>query len=384
MQTFLRTLVSASLLIACIEAWQCPCGYYCPDPVEKYKAPVLCPVGFTCPEGQYNKTSLPRTCYAGRQCPVAGLCTPLACPCGYYCPSNSSAPTLCKKGFYCPENSTTPKSCKPGECPNSGTCARQCPNGCDENNPPQGFFCVNQYPICLYGCTDVAFCPGSTVLPRPTTRVTNQVALVTTTTPKTYTCGFYVPPGAPSEVPCRKGYYCPSGATPSAQIVPVKCPGGYECPQGACLPTPCPCGYKCPEGSPARIECQPPYYCPSPLATSQTACPVGYKCDRPGLCNATACPPGTFVSCAGKRSCDPCPAGRYCPAATSSLLCPAGGFCAGGSSAPAPCPPRYYCPAGADHPHPCPGGTTSPGGAHSSRQCAARRLLADRLVADWR
>ena len=385
MQFVFAVLLAVTLGFSCVNAWQCECGYYCPDPITKYKSPIICPVGYYCPKGVYNQTSQARSCYVGHYCPTTGLCAALDCPCGYYCPANSTAPIQCPAGYYCPAKTsslTKALKCNTGECPTPGLCQKQCPNGCDENNPPPGYFCINQYPLCEFACYDVAYCPGTSVFPRPTTaKTTNKVARTTTPTPPTYTCGFYVPAGSAVEVPCRLGYYCPPGATPSTPIVPVPCPGGYECPTGSCEPKPCPCGYKCPVGAEVKIECEPPFYCPSPLATTQTLCPIGYKCDRPGMCNATACPPGTYVSCGGKISCGACDAGRYCPSVTTSTLCPVGSYCPPGSSAPTQCPAGSYCILGSSAPTACPAGTWSAAGAVSKLHCTSRRLLLNRIIA---
>ena len=384
--------------LAIVDAWQCECGYYCPDPIKKYMDPKLCPVGSYCLQGLYNKTSLPYSCTPGRQCPYPGLCAAIGCPCGTYCPAGSSQPIKCTKNTYCPTNSSKPILCHAGECPFDGMCAKKgstTPASCPEPRcdplapPPPGFVCLDDPALgCGLICIDPAFCPSTTEGPNTKPPDTsNQIKRTSTTTQPTYTCGFYIPhqerrSDGIQEQPCKPGYYCPLGPTPSTPIVPLKCPGGYVCGPGTCTPVPCPCGYKCPEGSATKIKCQPPFYCPNALATSQTVCPIGFKCDKPGLCNATACQPGTFVSCAGKQSCDQCPKGRYCPTATSSVLCPKGFFCPQGSSAPKQCPAAAYCPLGSEHPSPCPEGKSSSPGSHSESQCTSRRTLDETLLSE--
>lgn len=372
--------VSAQLLYVA-NAWECPCGSYCP---VTYKNPIVCPVGSYCLKGAYNKTTQPYSCTPGRLCDVPGLCAAKPCPCGYYCPRGSSAPILCRKGTYCPANSSKETRCTTGDknCASAGQCSRtpqttpsapKCPEPtCDPDNAPPGYFCLNDPAFgCGLFCYDENYCPGSTVYPPKGTKTTapNQVPKTTTKAVPTYTCGFYVPPSTVSEVPCKAGYYCPAGLTPSTPIVPVKCPAGFYCDPGTCTPEPCKCGYKCPAGSAQPTQCQPPFYCPDPKATNQTICPIGYKCDKPGMCNATVCPLGTYVSCAGKISCDACPAGRYCPEVTQSVLCREGYYCPPGSSAPTVCPAGSYCPLGSSAPVACPNGMSSEAGCKSKSKC---------------
>ena len=97
---------SALLLFACaslsvVDAWYCDCGFYCPDPIKKFRAPVVCPAGSYCKRSAYNATSQPIPCPAGSSC-GKGACLPVDCPCGYKCPPKSSAPILCQSPFYCP------------------------------------------------------------------------------------------------------------------------------------------------------------------------------------------------------------------------------------------------------------------------------------------
>ena len=93
-------LLFAAASVSVVDATYCDCGYYCPDPIKRYKAPVICPVGSYCPKGKYNATSFPVPCTAGRQCPTQVVCTPLPCPCGSICPEGSSAPIQTKPGTY--------------------------------------------------------------------------------------------------------------------------------------------------------------------------------------------------------------------------------------------------------------------------------------------
>ena len=358
-----------------VDAWYCQCGTYCPNATLPYQHPLTCPVGYYCPVGGYLKQTFPVPCPAGHLCSKTGLCVPPGCPCGFYCPKGSSAALPCGVGTYSAGNSSKCTACDPANlCAQPETCKPQCPSPqCNPLDQPPGFVCYNDPVLgCSPVCVEPSIC-GTTPPTKPPTTAPGGINRQVSTTPAPYTCGYYVPPGFPQspayEQPCRSGYYCPLGPTPSTPIVPVKCPGGYYCGRGTCTPLNCTCGFKCPAGSSAPIECQPPYYCPNQLATSQTLCPIGYKCDQPGLCAPTPCPPGTFVTCAGKVSCDACAKGRYCPTVTTTVLCPAGYYCPGGVSAPTPCTANHYCHLGSAEPIHCPDGKTSPAGSSSKSQC---------------
>ena len=333
---FWYVILSAALL-SNVDAWDCPCGSYCPNATLPYQHPVTCPVGYYCPQGLYLQQTFAVPCKAGYICPRSGMCTYLPTKCGYFAPQKSSAAQPCPAGTYSKGNSSQCTACVPASlCPKPATCS------------PLSASKTTSNPI---------------IVKRPTS----------TTTPAPFKCGFYLPHGFPQlasyEQPCRSGYYCPAGATPLTPISPIKCPAGYYCGKETCHPVPCSCGYKCPAGSSAPIASQPPYYIPNQLATNQTLCPIGHKCDQPAMCNATACANGTYVSCAGKKTCDPCPAGRYCPTVTKSVLCPAGSFCAAGVAWPTKCPANHFCPLGSSGPIACKAGATSGEGSKSVHSC---------------
>ena len=100
-------------IISPAQAWNCPCGSFCPDPVKKYKAPILCPAGSYCTEGGFNQTSFPIQCPAGYQCPRQGLCAPRVCPSSSFCVAGSSRPVPCPANTTCPANSSTPVQISP-------------------------------------------------------------------------------------------------------------------------------------------------------------------------------------------------------------------------------------------------------------------------------
>ena len=114
--------LSAAFLYV-VEANYCDCGHYCPDPVKKWHAPLICPAGSYCPRSAYNATSFPTPCPAGSYC-AQGVCSPTACPCGYKCPPKSSAAIKCQSPFYCPgTKNSVQKICPIGyKCDQAGMC----------------------------------------------------------------------------------------------------------------------------------------------------------------------------------------------------------------------------------------------------------------------
>ena len=261
----------------------CPCGYYCPDPLLRYKHPVICPIGYYCPTGAYNKTSFAKKCTAGSLCPKTGLCTPEPCPCGYYCPSGSSVPKPCPVDHYCPANSAKPKNCTTKSlCPNSRQCAPYKTSGkpgttpppvcvpkpsCDPLHPPPGYICSTDPTIgCGLICYDPSVCqPPPPPLTVAKTTPKNLVSHPPTTTPRPTTppppcrtCppGLWVAQYCADDCdnyqcgPCQEGRYCPRYDGTS-----TLCPAGYYCPLGSSAPTPCPANSYCVLGSKAATPC---------------------------------------------------------------------------------------------------------------------------------
>ena len=183
-QSAVLLLAAASLSV--VDAWYCDCGKYCPDPVKKFRAPVICPAGSYCQKSAYNATSHPTPCPAGSYCPE-GACSPIDCPCGYKCPPKSPAPIECQSPFYCPGTKNSAQTL--------------CPIG--------------------YKCDTPGMCEAIKCLP-----------------------GTYVScAGKKSCDACPKGRFC---ATPTSSVL---CPAGFFCPEGSSAPQPCPVGKACPLGS---------------------------------------------------------------------------------------------------------------------------------------
>jgi hypothetical protein len=182
--TALLLLAAASL--SAVDAWNCACGFYCPDPVKKFRAPLVCPAGSFCKRSGYNATSFPTPCPAGSFCPK-GSCAPSDCPCGYKCPPKSPDMIQCQPPFYCPGTKNSAQTL----CPIGAKCDE--PGMCEIKKCPPGTF---------------VSCAGKK------------------------TCDL-----------CPKGRFC---ATPTSSVL---CPAGFFCPEGSSAPTPCPADKSCPLGS---------------------------------------------------------------------------------------------------------------------------------------
>ncbi len=113
-----------------IKMLQCPVGYYCPTPKEKYK----CRNGTFCPTGTINEYScdmnrllqttltipaedkfvlellLNNEPYKGNYCPENATSPTIKCESGWYCP-NSAIKYQCPYGSYCKAQSLFPTKC---------------------------------------------------------------------------------------------------------------------------------------------------------------------------------------------------------------------------------------------------------------------------------
>lgn len=102
---------------------------------------------------------------------------------------------------------------------------------------------------------------------------------------------------------------------------------------------------------------------PALAAGAGGRCPAGYFCAR-GSSSPSPCPPGTFSNSSGNTAvsgCDACTPGFVCPnyaTTVPSQLCAAGYVCRGGNAVESElCPVGSYCPAGSASPASCSAGT---------------------------
>ncbi|CAM4687297.1 unnamed protein product, partial [Caretta caretta] len=190
-------------------------------------------------------------------------------------------------------------------------------------------------------------------------------------------------PGSASCLSCLTGHYCADEITSrEAMLLVMVCPEGLLCPEGQAVApdasgNACPRGYYCPRGDIGTLildlalmeptvsrrawaelmnAC---YVLQGSIATGNGEnpaefpirtgdCPPGYTCPPgTGFPFSFPCLPGFYWdSSAVERgnACEPCPAGYYCdsPAMTQPKTCPAGSYCARGSSRPEPCPEGTY------------------------------------------
>ncbi|KAI8480901.1 hypothetical protein Bbelb_413740, partial [Branchiostoma belcheri] len=378
-----------------------------------------CAPGFYCPAGQITDTPAQYTCPAGFYCPE-GSATPEICDRGTYQSHPGQALCeVCPSGSYCDPHELnnvtgviTPEPCVPGHyCPNGTEYSTQnkCPAGTYSNRTslsstaecaacPPGMYCLDAGLTSPTGnCTAGFYCSGGADSPTPANRPSgdicpqgqycpegseigtdcpvgsygNQTGLRDSTDCPLCDPGYYCDrPGltAPYQ-PCHAGFYCAVGSTSPN---PMLCPSGAYCPEGTPDPVPCPAGTFQPTeargktNSSACVDCTPGYYCQEggqPNVTGE--CLPGYYCIR----GASVQNPSDGTTG------DICPRGFYCPAqsywptpcangtyandtgASECMVCPAGYYCSGGSTADN-CVQGFYCPPGTGTDlQPCPAGT---------------------------
>ena len=422
----------------------CPEGYFCPAGTARY-AVNGCPPGFFCPPGTGSgfENGCPVGTYSAEyRLSAATQC--IQCPSGYSCPTvGMTAATPCQTGYYQPEpGSSACRPCEPGwACNRIGMttsfatpcdAGHYCPRGTAQ---PDAFACpsgsytfktnladINDCEACWKGhtcpagtgkspypvpisCSMGHYCPGA---PFPLNGKYYYLGLfsgLTTSTPTQYPCapGSYTNSTdlfAPEQcTPCPRGKYCVGGqAAPTAD-----CGTGYYCPlnsydphqvpcsagtynpsfgksvQSDCLP--CTPGNYCPVGSSTMYNCPPGSYTPFNGTTGAgpttdvsarlcIQCPAGFYCAA-GSTAPVECSAGSY-SAAGASGCLSCEAGRYCPQKATTadqkerlFLCPAGLLCtAGMSTIPSAeynaCPTGSYCPLGTTAAVACLPGTYNP------------------------
>ena len=393
----------------------CPSGSYCPGGAGPASA-----TAYPCPDGSDTRGQAGQSAcscragYLGGSVGAGGgACTP--CPAGSYCPDGGSA-VACIPRSQSPAGSASPDQCTciAGYGLVAGACVTTCVAA-------PGSYCTPQAPSTaadadpILGAADCPagyFCPGGRGADK---------------SPCAAAPGSYCPgrTATADGVPCPSGSYCPGGAGASAAAA-AACPansdtrgqtgqaactcvpgyrGGLVAATGACAA--CDAGSFCADGfgaAPCGEHASSP---PGSAAASQCACVVGYEAVA-GAC-ATSCvaAPGSYCQvaagvaaaspadpvyaagtcpagyyCTGGRGADkaPCTAapGSFCPAGSTGgagVQCPAGSFCAGGTSDRADCAvaPGLYCPAGSPTGSgaPCPQGYACAGGAADKAPCAA-------------
>ncbi|CAM4684012.1 unnamed protein product, partial [Lepidochelys olivacea] len=354
---------------------------------------------FPCPAGTYS-TRLGN----GRM----EDCT--ACPVGSYCTDGTSKPTLCPE--YC---QGLLSSITGGTFPTS-----------------------SGYEELIARSKEQRWLETASPAPEDTTALSLALWL-----PKHVVLAAFQDPGSASCLSCLTGHYCADEITSrEAMLLVMVCPEGLLCPKGQAVApdasgNACPRGYYCPRGDidshsrpcpngtyseqkglgradecllcPAGKYCYKEWREPLGIPHPTGDCPPGYTCPPgTGFPFSFPCLPGFYWdSSAVERgnACEPCPAGYYCdsPAMTQPKTCPAGSYCARGSSRPEPCPEGTYgnrkelaapldcspcgalptdgvtgdicpagayCPPGSLLPTPCPPGTYSNvSGLKSLKQC---------------
>ena len=191
-------------------------------------------------------------------------------------------------------------------------------------------------------------------------------------------------------IACPPGFYCPNSSSLSKT---VECKAGFFCSGSAYTDDGtmtgtgvCTDGHYCPSGTNEPINCTPGKYCSgTSLQAPSGDCTQGYYClegsntatpttsTMGGLCPAgsycatgssifTQCPSGTYNPNTGSTvstACVTCGAGQKCIGrglTTPSGTCPAGYYCTQNPFTLRDCEEGYYCPAGVDAQILCPAG----------------------------
>ena len=282
-----------AVILSPVNAWNCPCGYYCPNATLPYQHPVICPIGNYCPEGGYLKQTFPVKCPVANRCNKTGICS--------YLPATTSprATTSAKKEIVAhPTSSTTPAPFK---------CGFYLPLGFPDNSKYQqpcrsGYYCpagaTPFTPIRSIKCPAGYYCGKETCHPSPCN------------------CGYKCPAGSSSPIASEPPFYIPNKLATNQTL----CPIGYKCDQPAlCNATKCPNGtYVSCGGKKSCDPCPKGRYCP--VVTKSVLCPAGYFC------------------AGGVSAPTKCPANNFCPLGSSvSIACPAGKKSAAGAKSKSSC-----------------------------------------------
>ena len=359
-----------------------------------------CSEGYYCPAGSTSSTQNP--CPAGTYRLIKGgksLSDCGECPSGFYCSSGSSSPSSCPTGSYCAEgDSSSPTYCPEGtynpaigmnrlsdciSCPKGYYCS-SAGRTTKSGSCYAGYLClgsaVNAYGGTTSGavnvCPSTGYCPAGTprALPCPPGKYMTTTGSSTTGNCQNCPGGKYCA-GATNSASgdCEAGFYCTGGASTSRQYIASE---GHYTLAGASSQTACAAGTFNPaQGQSSCITCQSGSYCSGTGNTEGTICPAGNYCPA-GSSSGTNCPPGTYNPFTGMKAlsdCIPCPPHYACPSygmTSVSSLCSAGFWCYSEASTTSPttevsekygpCPAGYYCAYGSSAPRPCGPGTYNP------------------------
>ncbi|KAM4567238.1 uncharacterized protein PAE49_010636 isoform 2-T2 [Odontesthes bonariensis] len=369
----------------------CPDGHYCP-PGTGY------PYTYPCQAGTYRNNTLDHSGEACFPCPSRHYCNrlgthvPLLCPLGFYCPDGTSTPKPCPEGTYSSRSALSDGSeCTPcgggqyctgvGLVEPSGSCKERfyCRVGAKSATPVDG----PTGGLCPPG----SYCPLATSSPFPCPSGTFSNSTGLHSPEECISCppGFYCIGSnstSPSG-PCFPGFYCTGGSTSPLQYEAEE---GFYTLEGAARAEPCPFGFFQPhQRAGSCVECQAGRLCNQTGLSQPLLCPTGHYCP-PGSSTARPCPPGSYSDQPGgeaMKHCRPCEAGSFCNRAGLSEpqgLCDPGHYCTSGAYSASPvavasggvCPAGFICPQGTKHPqqHPCPIGTWSSSvGAQNLSSC---------------
>ena len=341
---------------------------------------TVCDDGYSCPEG--SVVQIPASCEAGSYPDATHNHTCVGCPAGSWCAGGASQPRPCSRGSFCPANASETTPCVAGrygseeELANescSGVCLRgyYCELGsmsakaapCAEGSYGNRSGLVSQ--ANCSSCLEGHACPEAAIEPLPCGAGTAQPNASHGECEACIAGRFMNGTGATACHECTIGAYCARGAAAA-----LPCLGGSFgnttglSSQDDCHP--CPPGHFCFAGSVEASACSAGTYAEKERSELCTACQEGTYQGNEGATNCTVCKPGHTcpegsvtaipASCKEQTFLNNTLADTLSDPMDACMPCPAGSWCAGGSTQPQPCSRGTYCPANVSVSTDCPAG----------------------------
>ena len=310
----------------------CPSATYQPrNGVNSSDACLACPLGTATAS---NGSAVCPACEAGRFMNATGEERCFECTTGSYCPTGASAALPCPSGRH--QNGTLAEL---GLSMTSKSDCVRCPSGA----------------FCTTGAAEPTDCSPGTVQPQPEQgecirceagRFMNESGQ---TACRNCTLGAHCAIGSSSPLPCDAGTFGNATGLES-QADCHACPSGHFCFAGAVEATVCSAGtFAENERSELCEACGEGTYQGNEGATACNDCAPGYTCPKGSVVQIPA-------TCKEKNFLNNTLAATLDDPMDACMPCPAGSWCAGGSTQPQQCSRGTFCPANASRPIECAAG----------------------------